>query len=99
MFRDTGIDAEVFLIKFKRLKKRLDEHETVLLDSEYHKQLKAYIERLYALSCLSETFGDEVLNNIREAEMSNLNRLQKLKKENSYKKEKHKGKREHDGWE
>ena len=35
---------------------------------------------------------------MRDAEMSNLNRLQKLKNGTSYKKDKHKAKRQNEDW-
>jgi len=98
MFRDTAVLSESFVTKFKQLKSRLDERDAVRLDSEYHSQLKSYIDRLYRDTCLDGTFGDEKMADIREAEMSNLNRLQKMKNASSYKKEKHKTKPHHEDW-
>jgi len=93
MFRDEKVGAEKFQTKFVELKKKFDEKVEINLDSEYHRQLKDYIERVYAQTCLSEAFCDKVFNDLRDAEMSNLNRLQKLKNGTSYKKDKHKAKR------
>lgn len=84
--------------KFQALKKKLDEREETHLDSEYHRELKAYINRLYQQTCQSEGFDDDVFEDIREAEMSNLNRLQKMKNSVSYKKEKHKTKHHDEDW-
>jgi len=98
MFRDDTIDAERFKNKFQALKKKFDERLEVQLDSEYHKQLKSYIIRLYTQTCENGSFDDEKLVDIREAEMSNLNRLQKLKNGTSYKKDKHKAKRANEDW-
>jgi hypothetical protein len=99
MFRDEGISAEEFVKKFKELKERLETKETPsYLDSEYHNALKSYIGRLYGQCCVDDTFGDNDLSDIREAEMSNLNRLQKMKNGVSYKKEKHKSKHHHEDW-
>ena len=98
MFRDKNVGAEDFTRKFEQLKKRFDEKVEVQLESEYHQQLKAYIARLYQETCAVEDFTDEKLCDIREAEMSNLNRLQKLKNGSSYKKEKHKSKRHNEDW-
>jgi len=86
------------MIKFEQLKKKFDEKVEIHLDSEYHQQLKIYIERLYQQTCVVEFFSDKSLNDIREAEMSNLNRLQKMKNGNSYKKDKHKSKRQNEDW-
>ncbi len=98
MLRDEGVHAESFMLKFEGLKKGFDERETTQLDSEYHKQLKSYIERLYTQTCKKEGFDDAALEDIREAEMSNLNRLQKLKNESTYKKDKHKSKHKNEDW-
>ena len=92
MFRDDKVTSQDFTVKFEQLKQRLDEREAVQLDSEYHHRLKSYIERLFGDTVMREDFDDERLTDIREAEMSNLNRLQKLKNAASYKKEKHKAK-------
>jgi len=84
--------------KFTALKEKLDQKEAVRLESEYHQLLKAYIERLYRDTCMNASFDDKMLKDIREAEMSNLNRLQKLKNASSYKKEKHRKKEQHEDW-
>jgi len=98
MFRDKSVTAEDFLRKFEQLQKRFDEKVEVQLESEYHQQLKEYITRLYQQTCLAKVFTDENFADIREAEMSNLNRLQKLKNGTSYKKDKHKSKRQNEDW-
>ncbi len=98
MFRDNECTAKQFVAKLKQLKEKLDQREDVLLESEYHQRLKAYVERLYGETCTGEDFDDGMLDDIREAEMSNLNRLQKLKNATSYKKEKHKRKAQHEDW-
>ena len=98
MFRDDSVCSESFSKKFEQLKKKFDEKETVHLDSEYHQQLKEYIERVYRQTCCVEDFSDKVFDDLRDAEMSNLNRLQKLKNGTSYKKDKHKAKRENEDW-
>lgn len=98
MFRDQNVSAEDFTQKFEQLKKRFDEKVEVQLESEYHQQLREYIARLYQDTCLNDAFCDEKLSDIREAEMSNLNRLQKLKNGTSYKKDKHKSKRQNEDW-
>lgn len=98
MLRDEGVDAERFTTKFEALKKSFDERVATQLDAEYHKELKSYIERLYAQTCKKEDFSDSDFDDIREAEMSNLNRLQKLKNGSSYKKDKHKSKHHHEDW-
>ena len=98
MFRDSSVSCLNFTLKFKKLKEKLDEQLEVQLDSEYHRQLKEYIERVYQQTCFDDSFDDESFDNIRDAEMSNLNRLQKLKNGISYKKDKHKSQRQNEDW-
>jgi len=98
MLRDETVSSQDFTVKFGQLKAKLDARESVHLDAEYHQHLKQYIERLYRETCQNAMFTDEMLNDIREAEMSNLNRLQKLKNATSYKKEKHKAKQQNEDW-
>ncbi|MEY3090308.1 MAG: hypothetical protein RL113_624 [Pseudomonadota bacterium] len=98
MFRDKAISAEQFKAKFMTLKEKFEEREEILLESEYHQMLKAYIFALYEKTCLDEAFGEKVFSDIREAQMSQLNRLQKLKNGTSYKKEKHKSKPQEEDW-
>ena len=98
MLRDETVCSEKFQNKFNELKKKFDEKEDVNLDSEYHQQLKNYIERLHRQTCVCESFDNKVFDDLRDAEMSNLNRLQKLKNSASYKKDKHKAKREQEDW-
>ncbi len=98
MLRNTHVTSKDFVLKFEQLKKKFDERAEVQLDAEYHQQLKRYILRLYKDTCENEMFSDKTLDDIRDAEMSNLNRLQKLKNGTSYKKDKHKSKRQHEDW-
>ena len=98
MYRDKNIYADNFVLKLKELKKGLDKRVEIRLDSEYHQQLKEYIIRIYRDTCLVESFSDKQFDDIREVEMSNLNRLQKLKNGVSYKKDKHKSKSKNQDW-
>ena len=98
MLRDSTVASKDFVLKFDELKIKFDKRVEIHLDSEYHQQLKAYIIRLHSVTCLHEDFTDKVLDDIREAEMSNLNRLQKLKNGTSYKKDKHKSKSQNEDW-
>lgn len=93
MFRDEETSQEQFLKKFKELKKKLNEQVEIQLNSEYHHQMKTYIDRLTL-----EVEQEFVLDDIREANMTLLNRLQKLKNGTSYKKDKHKNKSKNQDW-
>jgi hypothetical protein len=98
MFRNEDICSEKFKKKFVELKKKFDEKVVIHLDSAYHQQLKEYIERIYSQSCQVEFFDNKMFDDMRDAEMSNLNRLQKLKNGASYKKDKHKSKSQNEDW-
>jgi hypothetical protein len=93
MFRNEETTKEQFLNKFNELKKKLDEQVDIRLDSEYHHQMKAYIEKLHL-----ESQHEFKLDDIREANMTLLNRLQKLKNGTSYKKDKHKHRDKNQDW-
>ena len=93
MFRNEATTQEQFLKKFFELKRKLDEQVDIQLNSEYHHQMRAYIERLYQ-ECQKEFELDE----IREINMTHLNRLQKLKNGTSYKKDKHKYSEKNQDW-
>jgi len=98
MFRDEKTNADKFMIKFEQMKKKFDEREEIHLDSEYFQQLREYIRRLHQQTCGQEEFTEKAFDDIRDAEMSNMNRLQKLKNSVSYKKDKHKDKRKNEDW-
>ena len=93
MFRDETTTQEQFLKKFDELKKKLDEQVEIQLNSEYHQQMKEYIERLD-----NELKVEFKLDDMREANMTLLNRLQKLKNGTSYKKDKHRYKEKNQDW-
>ena len=98
MFRDPGTGSEKFLKRFDELMERLDELESIRLDSEYLRQSEAHYRTLH--KTLHETpIDDQDLNEMRESAMSELNRLQKMKNRSSYRKEKHRERVHRDGWE
>ncbi len=90
MLRDVNNNSKSFSLKLETMVKKLQEKEAIRLEGEYNQKLKEYIFNLYEKTKNAEQFNDIILNELRELEMSNLNRLQKLKNKNSYKKEKHK---------
>ena len=96
LLRHEGTTAEKFVAKLDEMMRQLSKLEQPRMDSEYMQQTQAYIERLH-MDTQSEGFDDARYTEIHEAEMSNLNRLQKLKNKSTYKKEKHKhGERDQD---
>ena len=93
MFRNQNITQNQFLKKFEELKKNLDKQIDITLNSEYHEKIKSYIDKLYG-----ECQYSFKLDDIREINMRHLNRLQKLKNQTSYKKDKHKHKSKNEDW-
>ncbi len=98
MFRDETTNSDKFMLKFEQMKKKFDGREEIHLDSEYFQQLREYIIRLYQQTCEQDEFTDKDFDDMRDAEMSNMNRLQKLKNSVSYKKDKHKDNRKNEDW-
>jgi len=96
LLRHEETTAEKFVAKLDEMMRQLSKLEKPRMDSEYMQQTQAYIERLH-WDTQSESFDDIRYAEIHEAEMSNLNRLQKLKNKNTYKKDKHRhGERDQD---
>jgi len=94
LLRDENTTAIQFSSTFDTLMQKLGELESIRLDSEYLQETKSYVDRLYLQT---KEITDKEFEDIRAAEMSNLNRLQKLKKRTSYKKDKHRhGERDQD---
>ncbi len=84
MFRDSSTTSTQLVERFFFLKKKLDELGNIYLDTDHHREMKTYIDNL--ANTLSSDFN---LDDIRDVNMTRLNRIQKLKNANSYKREKH----------
>jgi len=96
LLRHEETTAAKFATKLHELMEQLGKLEKPRMDMEYMRETQAYIERLHAETRLEE-FDDARYAEICEAEMSNLNRLQKLKNKGNYKKDKHRhGERDQD---
>jgi hypothetical protein len=91
MFRDKNVNSNEFKTKIVLLISKLKERDEIRFDGEYHKKLKEYINQINS-KVENQEFDDIIFDEIRDVEMSNLNRLQKLKNNNNYKKDKHKSK-------
>ena len=98
MLRRPETSATDFRSRFSELMQKLDSLESIRLDSEYLRESEAYYRRFFS-AIDHDDFSQQHLQEIREAEMSNLNRLQKMKNRSSYRKEKHREKAKSDGWE
>lgn len=89
MLRDKNINSCEFKTKMTMLISKLQEREEIRFERDYHKKLKNYIIEI-GRKIQNSNFDDIILNEMRKTEISNLNRLQKMKNSNNYKKEKHK---------
>jgi len=95
LFRSDSTTPQIFTDKFTQLMTNLNKLESIRLDSEYLQETKNYIDRLYLQTA---NIDEQMLDEISDAELSNLNRLQKLKKRVSYKKDKHKNQTKDQDW-
>ena len=90
LFRSETTTLDSYKNKFKEIKKDLDKLDEIRLDGEYLKKTKEYIELLYKQTILDEEFSQKEFDNLKNSELSNLNRLQKMKNKTKYSKNKHK---------
>ncbi len=88
MFRDESIDSRKFMSRFSALMGELDSFEEIQINNQFVNSSRDYFRKLY-LELSKDDFDDSRLNEIRDIQMSNLNRLQKIKNRSSYKKEKY----------
>ena len=95
MFRQEELKVEQFCSRFDELIKEQSQLQSIRLDSEYLQELQNHISLLH-MQC--RDIDQEYLDNIKSPQMSNLNRLQKLKKRVSYKKDKHRNKTRDEDW-
>lgn len=91
MFRDKNINSDEFKTKTLLLILKLQERDDIRFDGEYLNKMKEYINQIY-FKLQNQEFNDIIFDEMRDIEMSNLNRLQKMKNNNNYKKDKHKPK-------
>jgi len=90
LFRSEKSTLESYVNKFKEVKRDLDKLDEIRLDGEYLKKTKEYIEFLYKRTILNEKFSQKEFEEIKNIELTNLNRLQKMKNRTKYSKDKHK---------
>lgn len=95
MFRDKNINSTEFKTRMSASILKLQERDEIRFDGEYHKTLKEYINQI-GFKIQNKEFDDIIFDEIRDVEMGNLNRLQKMKNNNNYKKDKHKSQISHE---
>ena len=90
IFRDKSSTYDNFKTKFIVLKDEIDKLDEIRLNSEHSKKSKEYIENLYNNTIKNINFTNNDFLDIKDSELTKLNRLQKLKNKTKYSKEKHK---------
>ena len=90
IFRDRNSTYSTYKEKFIQLKNEIEKYKDVLITSDYIKRVDNYIDKLYKETIVNE-IDEEIFQNIKEGEATNLNRLQKSRNALKYKKEKYKG--------
>ncbi len=90
LFRDKNSTFKDYQKKFTLIKKDLDKFNDIKLNSEYLQKTKEYIEELYFKTIMNKNFSEDDYNQIKNKQLSNLNRLQKIKNRTKYSKEKYK---------
>ncbi len=84
MLRDEQILPSQMAAKFAILYKKLEQFDTVYLDTAYHRQTRKYIDGFAKIMR-----WERDLESLRSSHMTQLNRLQKLKNAMEYKREKY----------
>ena len=89
MFKNPTTTYDNYKNKFTQLKNEIEKFSDVIISSEHTKRTKEYIDNLYLNSVLNEISNSD-FKDLKENEISKLNRLQKMKKRAKYNKEKYK---------
>ena len=82
LFRDEVTTNQQLVDRFVTLKKRIDLFDTTHLDSEYHRAMRQYTTTLG--NTISKEFD---IDGIRASNMTQLNRIQKIKNSTDYKRD------------
>lgn len=83
LFRNEETTAQQLVDRFTVLKKRIDQFADTHLDSEYHRAMRQYTTTLG--NSISKEFD---INSIRASNMTQLNRIQKIKNSTNYMRDK-----------
>jgi hypothetical protein len=80
LFRDETTTNQQLVDRFSVLKKKIDQFDETHLDSEYHRAMRQYATTLG--NTISKEFN---IDDIRSSNMTQLNRIQKIKNSTDYK--------------
>jgi len=87
----NGCKVDEFIDKFTTLKEEISKFEDgIYIHNDATKRVKEYIDNLYLNTVCNKNFTQEILDTIKDKEISNLNRLQKIKNSTKYSKDKYK---------
>ncbi len=86
LFRDEETTNQQLIDRFTILKTRIDQFDSTHLDSEYHRAMRQYT------TILGNTISKEFdIDSIRASNMTQLNRIQKIKNATDYTRDKNMG--------
>jgi len=89
LFKNEKTTYNEYAKRFTTLKDEIDKYSDVLISGDYLKRIKEYINNLY-LNSVTNEIDNDTFNDLKSSELSNLNRLQKMKNREKYSKDKHK---------
>jgi hypothetical protein len=89
IFKNPKSDYETFKNRFISLKNEMQKFEDALITADHTKKAKEYINKLYKDYIIEKELTQEEFNKLKEREISNLNRLQKMKNKVKYSKNKY----------
>jgi len=90
IFKNPTSSYPKFKDKFIKLKEEIDKFSDVIIHSDHTKRTKEYIDRLYQNYVVNQELSEEEFNKLKSSEVTNLNRLQKMRNQNKYSKGKYK---------
>jgi hypothetical protein len=83
LFRDETTTNQQLIDRFTLLKKRIDQFDATHLDSEYHRAMRQYT--IILGNTISKEFD---IDSVRASNMTQLNRIQKIKNSTDYTRDK-----------
>ena len=89
LFKNEATTYDGYKNRFTTLKEEIDKYSDVLVSGDYLKKIKEYINNLYNNTVINQIKESE-FKELKQEQLPNLNRLQKMKNREKYSKSKHK---------